>query len=136
MGTVKVRKVVIDTNIVVSGLLFGGVTGEIVDLWKKRKISPLCSGEIVEKYLRVLAYPKFSLTESEIDFLLSQEILPWFTVVQVGRGKAYVKADPSDDKFIWCALAGKAEGIITGDEHLLGLHSSPVPIFSVMEFLK
>lgn len=136
MGAVKIRKVVIDTNVVVSGLLFGGVPGEIVDLWKKGKIQPLCSGQIFEEYLRVLAYSKFALTESEIDYLLAQEILPWFDVVQVSDGRAYVKADPSDDKFIWCALAGKADAIISGDEHLLTLPSCPVPVLSVPKFLK
>jgi putative PIN family toxin of toxin-antitoxin system len=136
VGAVKIEKVVIDTNVVVSGLLFGGVPGEIVRLWKERRIRPLCSREIVEEYLRVLAYPRFALTESEIDFLLSQEILLWFEVVHVEAGKAFVKADPSDDKFIWCALAGKADAVISGDEHLLRLRSSPVPILSVREFLK
>ena len=136
VGEVKIRKVVIDTNVVVSGLLFGGAPGAIVDLWKKKRIQPLCSREIVEEYLRVLAYPKFGLTESEIDYVLAQEILPWFDVVQVEVGRAYVKADPSDDKLIWCALAGKANAIISGDEHLLALPSSPVPILSVPKFLK
>jgi len=136
VGAVKIGKVVIDTNVVVSGLLFGGVPGEIVRLWKDRRIQPLCSREIVEEYLRVLAYPKFALTESEIDFLLSQEILLWFEVVHVEGGRTFVKADPSDDKFVWCALAGKADVIISGDEHLLALRSSPVPILSVQEFLK
>jgi predicted nucleic acid-binding protein len=66
----------------------------------------------------------------------SQEILVWFEVVQVEAGKIYVKTDPSNDKFIWCALSGKAEAIISGDEHLLRLRSSPVPILSAQEFLK
>lgn len=136
MGAVKIRKVVIDTNVLVSGLLFGGTPGKLINQWKEGKIRPLCSTEIVGEYLRVLAYPKFALGESEIDFLLSQEILPWFEVVQVKPGKTYVKADPFDDHFIWCALDGKADVIISGDEHLLRLRSSPVPIMSVSEFLK
>ncbi len=135
MGSVKVERVVIDTNVVVSGLLFEGGAAEIVDLWKQRKIEPLCSGDIIQEYIRVLAYPKFALSSSEIDFLLTQEIMPWFEVVQVDRGKPYIKADPSDDKFIWCALAGNADAIISGDEHLLALRSSPVPILRVKEFL-
>jgi hypothetical protein len=135
VGSVKVERVVIDTNVVVSGLLFEGGAAEIVDLWKQRKIEPLCSGDIIQEYIRVLAYPKFALSSSEIDFLLTQEIMPWFEVVQVDRGKPYIKADPSDDKFIWCALAGNADAIISGDEHLLALRSSPVPILRVKEFL-
>lgn len=136
MGSVKINRVVIDTNVLVSGLLFGTTPGKLVNQWTEGKIRPLCSTEIVNEYLKVLAYPKFDLGESEIDFLLSQEILPWFEVVQVKPGKAYVKSDSFDDHFIWCALEGKADVIISGDEHLLRLQSSPVPILSVSEFLK
>ncbi len=136
MGPLKIGRVVIDTNVLVSGLLFGGNPGRLVDQWKEGRIKPLCSRETMEEYLRVLAYPKFALAESEIDFLLSREILPWFEVVQVKPGKAYVKADSFDNHFIWCALDGKADTIISGDKHLLSLRSSPVPILSVTEFLK
>ena len=129
------KRVVIDTNVVVSGLLFGGKPGEIVALWKKRKIKPLSSGEIIQEYLRVLAYPRFQLTEAEIDFILTQEILPLFQVIDVKEGKSFIRQDPSDDKFIWCALAGKAECIISGDLHLLGFKASPIPILSVQALL-
>lgn len=129
------KRVVIDTNLVVSGLLFGGIPGELVKLWKSRRIRPLCSKEIIEEYLKVLAYPKFSLSESEMDFILSHEILSWFDVITVKAGRPFVKADPSDDKFIWCALAGKAKVIISGDDHLLALDSSPIPILRATEFL-
>ena len=129
-------RVVLDTNVLVSGLLFGGIPGEIVTLWQKGKVRPLCSKEIVEEYLRVLAYPKFKLTESEIDLILSREILPYFEVVAVKPGEPMVAADPADDKFIWCALQGRAQALVSGDEHLLGLNPSPVPVLSAADFLK
>ncbi len=130
------KKIVIDTNVLVSGLLFGGPPGELVSLWKKRKVRPFCSKEIVEEYLRVLAYPKFNLSESEIDFILTHEVLPYFEVIKVRPGKAFIEADPADDKFIWCALTGKAKAIVFGDAHLLNLAKSPVPILTVHEFLQ
>lgn len=130
------KRVVIDTNVVVSGLLFGGIPGEFVTLWKRGQIRPLCSREIIEEYLKVLVYPKFSLSESEIDFILTNEILPWFEVITVKAGMPFVKADPSDDKFIWCALAGKAKAIISGDDHLVALDCSPIPILTATEFLR
>lgn len=130
------KRVVIDTNVLVSGLLFGGVPGEIVNAWKEGRIRPICSAEIVEEYLKVLAYPKFHLSEGEIEFLLSSEILPYFEVVEVDPGKSYVAKDPSDDKFVRYAAAGKAKAIISGDEHLLHLSRSPVPVVTAAEFLR
>jgi putative PIN family toxin of toxin-antitoxin system len=131
-----VKRVVIDTNVLVSALLFGGDPGELITLWKERRIQPLSSKEIMEEYLRVLAYPKFCLTEEEIEYLFSQEVLPFFEVITVQSGQAFVIDDPSDDKFIWCALQGNAEAILSSDQHLLSLSSCPVPIFSPSEYLR
>ena len=136
MGPEKVIRVVLDTNIVVSALLFGGQLERLIELWKEGKILPLCSKEIIDEYLKVLSYPKFQLTEEEISYLLTQEILPWFEVVEVPNGKPYVEADPEDDKFIWCAIEGKAELIVSGDKHLLAYTNSPLSIVPVKEFLK
>ena len=130
------KRVVIDTNVLVSALLFGGDPGELITLWKERRIQPLSSREIMEEYLRVLAYPKFRLTEEEIEYLFSQEVLPRFEVIEVHTRQPYVVDDPSDDKYIWCAVEGSAEAIISSDQHLLSLSSCPVPIFSPSEFLR
>jgi len=43
--------------------------------------------------------------------------------------------DPSEYKFIWCAIEGHAEVIVSGDEHLLNLSPNPVPVFTVAEFI-
>ena len=129
------KRVVVDSNVVVSALLFGGIPGKLIPLWKGRRIQPLCSKEIMDEYVRVLAYPKFKLVESEIEFLISQEIVRWFEIVTVPPGKPFVIADPSDDKFIWCALEGRADAIISGDEHLLNLAASPIPILTPSGFL-
>ena len=69
MGTVEVKKVVIDTNVLVSALLFGGVPAQLIPLWKSRTIRPFCSRKIMDELLRVLAYPKFSLSQTEIEYL-------------------------------------------------------------------
>jgi len=137
MGKIKVVPVVIDTNVVVSALLFGGVPGEIVIQWKTGIIQPKTSKEIVDEYIRVLAYPKFDLTKEEINFLLYHEILTYFDVVTVKSRRPIVKEDPSDDKFIRCAQAAKARIIISGDQHLLKLKSyGKIRILTPAQFLK
>jgi len=139
MGKIKVKPVVIDTNVVVSALLFGGKPGKFIKFWKIGQIQPMVSKEITEEYLRVLAYPKFSLSRNEITFLLSHEILPYFKIVEVksGRGKTTVKDDPSDDMFIRCAESGMCKIIISGDRHLLDLKShGKIRILSPPQFLE
>lgn len=129
-------KVVIDTNVLVSTLLFGGIPGRFVDLWKNSGIAPLVSADIMAEYLRVLAYSKFRLTGEEINHLLMHEILPWFETVAAPEGARFVSADPADDKFIWCAMAGGAEWIISGDDHLLACANCPVSVLTPAAFLE
>jgi putative PIN family toxin of toxin-antitoxin system len=137
MGKVKVKRVVIDTNVVISALLFGGEPGELIPLWKSGRIKPLASKEMVDEYLRVLTYPKFGLTPEEINFLLYQEIVPYFEIVKAKPGRVIVRDDPSDDKFIRCAEAGRAKTIISGDQHLLRLKSfGAISILTPVQFLK
>ena len=137
MGKVKVKRVVIDTNVVISALLFGGEPGELIPLWKSGSIKPLASKEMVDEYLRVLTYPKFGLTPEEINFLLYQEIVPYFEIVRPKPGRVIIGDDPSDDKFIRCAEAGRAKTIISGDQHLLRLKSfGAISILTPVQFLK
>ena len=128
-------RIVIDTNVLIFGLLFGGTPGKLVLLWKNSKIRPLTSTAIFQEYLRVLAYPRFHVSKAEIDYIISVEILPWFEIIDVSPGKPMVLEDPADDKFIWCALSGEAEAIISRDDHLLSLPDPPVPILTPSRFL-
>ena len=131
--------VVIDTNVIVSALLFGGKPGEVNRLWKTGEIQPFISKEIAEEYLRVFAYPKFNLSEKEIGFLFNHEILPYFKAAKIkpGRWKTTIKDDPSDDMFIRCAVSGMCKIIISGDRHLLDLKTyDQIRILSISEVLK
>ena len=116
-------RVVIDTNVVVSAFLFGGTPGKLIPMWKSGRIQPFASKEIIDEYLRVLAYPKFNLSEEEINFILYHEILPYFEVVRAKHGPLIIADDPLDDKFIRCAEAARAKIIISGDQHLTDLKS-------------
>ena len=121
MGAIKTIPGVIDTNVLVSVLLFGGKPGEIVELWKNRRIQPYISKARVDELVRVLAYPKFQLTADEIDYLLYSEILPYFEVTTTKDGPVVVGDDPQDDMFHRCAGAAEAKFAVTGDLHLLSL---------------
>jgi putative PIN family toxin of toxin-antitoxin system len=114
-------RVVLDTNALVSALLFSGVSSKLVSLWQNGLIAPLLSREILDEYLRVLSYPKFALSEEEIKELIQEEILPFAEVVKPKKRLRVVQRDPSDNKFLECAVAGKADVIISGDKDLLSL---------------
>jgi hypothetical protein len=114
-------RVVLDTNAAVSALLFSGISAQLVPLWQKDSITLLLSRAILDEYLRVFSYPKFKLSEEEIKELIQEEILPYAEVVKPKRRLRVVQRDPSDDKFIECAVAGKARVIISGDKNLLSI---------------
>jgi len=83
----------------------------------------MASKEIIDEYIKVLAYPKFELSEAEINYILYNEILPYFDIMEINASSVIIDVDPSDDKFIHCAKTGKADAIISGDQHLLSLKS-------------
>ncbi len=113
-------RVVLDTNILISALLFKGELSKIARLWKKGAIIPLFSKETFQEFRDVLTYPKFALTYDEIEVLIEDEVLPFFEIVDPVEEVSACK-DPDDDIFISCAVSGSAEYIISGDNDLLDL---------------
>jgi putative PIN family toxin of toxin-antitoxin system len=137
VGASQVTAVVIDTNVVVSALLFGGKPGQLVSHWQDGLIRPYASEAIIAEYLRVLAYPRFDLSENHIAYLIYQQILPFFEIVPVQTPAGVICGDPEDDKFLHCAVAVAARFIISGDHHLLNLSSyGNIPIVTVSAFLE
>ena len=137
MGSQKVIPVVVDTNVIISALLFGGKPGQLISHWKSGRIQPYISRSIIDELLRVLSYPKFELSAKEVEYLLYSEILPYFEVVEVKPGPTVVNADPTDDMFLHCAVKAGAAAIITGDRHLLALQTfEGIVILTPGQFLK
>jgi putative PIN family toxin of toxin-antitoxin system len=131
------RNAVLDTNVVVSALLFRGELSRLHALWRKKAFTIAATKEIIEEYVRVLAYPKFKLTEREIEALVHEELLPYIEPVTVSEDIKGVSNDPDDDKFLACAAAAKADFIVSGDAHLLNLKTyKGCPIVTAEKFLK
>lgn len=114
-------RVVLDTNTLISALLFSGTASRLVPLWQSRRITVLLSRAILQEYLRVLTYPKFRLSDQEVRGLIEEELLPFVETVRVRKRLAVVRRDPEDNKFLECAVAGRAEHLVTGDQDLLEL---------------
>jgi putative PIN family toxin of toxin-antitoxin system len=117
----KIIKVVFDTNVLVSALLFRGELSKIVDLWVKGRIVPVISRDTFEEFKKVLFYPKFSLTEKEVKIIIEENILPFFEVADITADVKGLCRDPDDDKFLSCAVSAGADFIVSGDNDLYDL---------------
>ncbi len=133
----EIKKVVLDTNILVSSLLFKGNLAGIVGLWKGGQIIPMLSKETFAEFKAVLEYPKFSLTRREIKTIIEEEVLPYFEVTEISDTVKRICRDTDDDKFIACAVSASADFIVTGDKDLLDMGKyRSVKIIKASELLR
>lgn len=131
-------RAVLDTNVILSALLFGGRLEGLHRAWRAGRLRLVLSRETTDELLRVMAYPKFRLTHAEITFLFDTELLPFADVAELPAPKSdeHWSRDSEDDKFIRCAQVGKVVRLITGDDDLLSLKRvGKVAILSSAEFL-
>lgn len=131
-------RVVLDTNIVVSSLVFAhGPAARIRLAWQEGILVPLASTLTVLELIRVLSYPKFRLSAADQDELLA-DYLPAVVVVDVPQPPPSVPRcrDPHDLPFLHLAATGQADALVTGDADLLALASLvPWRILTLAELL-
>lgn len=111
-------RVVLDTNVLVSGVFFQGPPYRILDAWRRRQLQVVVSPAILEEYQRVGR--ELAAQFPQVD--LSAALALLVTGVQVRHPRPLpepVCADPEDDKFLACALGARVELLISGDRHLL-----------------
>jgi uncharacterized protein len=133
-------RVVIDTNILLSALVFSsGKLSIFRQLWQDDdRFQPLVSKLTVTELIRVLAYPKFQLTPTEQEDLLA-DYLPFCEAVQMPRELPQIPPcrDPYDETFLHLALVGQANYLVTGDRDLLSLADVfGCPIVTATHFLE
>lgn len=132
-------RVVLDTNLVLSALVFAkGRSAALRHAWQRGACKPLASKATVAELIRVLAYPKFKLSPEEQEQLLS-DYLPWCVTVRTPATPPTIPAcrDPNDHIFLELAVTGKADFLVAGDKDLLSLRAEfNRPIVSAHEFLK
>ena len=116
-------RVVLDTNVVLSALVFGGgAAGQLRTAWQASAFAPLVSTATAQELVRVLAYPKFRLSAADHEELLA-DYLPHTTTVRIPDPPPNVPEcrDPFDVMFLELALVGKAKILVSGDRDLLAL---------------
>ena len=134
-------RAVLDTNQYVSmAIKAGGTADRLLAAWREERFVLLLSPPILDEIIRVLRYPRLRrlirLTPTELDGLIESllrdaELTPGRLVVQV------ITRDPSDNMFLACAVEGRADYIVSGDQDLLTLESHQgIPIVTAAEFLR
>ncbi len=110
-------RIVLDTNVFVSGILFGGNPGLIIENWGNGKIELAISAAILDEYIRVA---------EDLARRRKVEITPFIQMLAVKSTiwnpphfKKQVCTDPDDDKFLECAVFSQTRIIVTGDKALL-----------------
>lgn len=130
-------RAVLDTNVIISALLFSGPPSQLVPAWQSSRFRLVVSAPILEEYIRVLGYPKFDLTPAEIRIVIEEELLPFIESVKVVRATVPELRDPDDAKFITCAATAGVRWLVSGDDDLLSLHQiQSVEVVSVTAFLR
>ena len=131
-------KVVLDTNVLVSGLMFpGGVPGRIVEAWFDARFDVVSSREQLEEIARVLAYPKIRRIPGWDDrrIELFVEGLYLNTVMMQLEPATFAGLrDDSDLPILGALVSSAADIVVTGDQDLLALRNR-YPIETPAEFL-
>jgi putative PIN family toxin of toxin-antitoxin system len=128
-------KIVLDTNVFISGIFFNGPPSKILKAWRDSKIQIILSAEILLEYQRVAEElsSKFPLVDIEgiIELLMIHGEL-----FETNDLSVDICEDPDDNKFIECAIAASTKIIVSGDKHLLKISGfKGITVLNPREFL-
>jgi putative PIN family toxin of toxin-antitoxin system len=132
-------RIVIDTNVWVSGLLWRGAPWELLRLAEAGRVTVCTTPGILAELADVLSYPRFQPRLDQLG-LTPDDLVGYAmglaSLFEVPEGDTIVVADPDDDVFLRCAQAAEATYVVSGDHHLLdlGTHAG-IAIFTVRDFL-
>ena len=110
-------RVVLDTNVLLSAILFAGTPGRIVEAWRTGKVELVLASDIADEYVRVAERLEERYDDVEIQPVIAL-VIQNATLVSATRLPAPVCDDPDDDKFLACACASGADIVISGDKKL------------------
>ncbi len=133
-------RVVFDTNVVISGRLWSGSPKSALDAVYQNRATLLISEAMLDELKDVLSRPKFTrrLAQLEINAKeIVEDHLRFTEVIDASPLSSPASADPDDDLILACAVAGKADYVVTGDPHLLTLQKfEDISILTVTSFLE
>ena len=111
-------KIVLDTNVFISGVFFTGPPYHILEAWRDGNVEIIISGEILDEYIRV--GDRLEIQFPDIDIRSIFELLTIKAeMVSASTLPDQICEDPDDDKFLACAIASGDKHVVNGDKHLL-----------------
>ncbi len=110
-------RVILDTNVLMSAIFFGGAPGRILGAWQNERLELVTSREILEEYLAVAQELSQRYSALELDAILLL-IVSHSEVHESPALSKQVCSDPDDDKFLACAIASETKTIVSGDKAL------------------
>ncbi|MFU8819282.1 MAG: putative toxin-antitoxin system toxin component, PIN family [Desulfurivibrio sp.] len=113
-------KIVCDTNVLISGLLFGGNCRAIIGLVSEGRIDGFTTNALVTELEGVLLRPKFGLEANQVTAIVDL-VRQTFMAVAPREAVTAVIDDPDDDAVLEAALAAGVDFVVSGDDHLLHL---------------
>ena len=129
-------KVVVDTNVLISGVFFGGMPARVLEAWRDGKFDLVVSPDILEEYRRVGEELAARFTGVSLAPLLALLVMTAEIIEPPGLPEQ-VSGDLDDDKFVACALAGDCQCIISGDKDLLEVSGyQGIKVVAPREFLE
>lgn len=128
-------RIVIDTNVLVSAIFFGGKPAELIRMVLARSVSAVASQEILNEYQETIDYLLKKYGGEHLRF----SAIPIYSAMEIiiPSSKIDVCRDPDDNKFISCAIDGDCYYIVSGDKDLLILEQfQSVRIVTVVQFFE
>jgi len=128
-------RVVLDTNVIISAILFGGKPEEIIKLASSEKITMVISHDILAEIVFILR-SKFDWSGTQVEY--ADRMLRNIAAIITPRERLQViKKDEADNRILECAVEGDADLIVSGDKkHLLPLQCyKQIPIVTAATFL-
>jgi putative PIN family toxin of toxin-antitoxin system len=131
-------RVVPDTNVYVSALLWTGIPHRLLRLAEAGELTLVTTPAIMEELRAVLGRPKFKLRIRSLQTSVAELMESLLSMVEVIPDlpiEPVIKRDPDDDKILACAVAAQAEWLISGDNHLLSVKRyKRIPIITPSQF--
>jgi putative PIN family toxin of toxin-antitoxin system len=130
------HRIVLDTNVIISAILFGGNPRRILDLVISGSVDCTLSLAILDELRDVLQRPKFGFS-ADLCLHITEELHSVCDIISPSVRVDAIRSDPDDNRILECAIEARAHYIVSGDPHLLELGAfKGIRIISPADYLK